>query len=194
MARLSGTPRLAVLASGSGTLLEAMLAQNLPIALVFTDRQCRALAIARRAGIPTSLIDRRRFGYRAGADWDREGFTRAVTAELQRHNADVVAMAGFMTVFTPSIFAEFPDRILNTHPALLPDHKGSTAVADALAAGVVETGCTIHLATPELDSGTILAQAKVTVRPGDTVDSLWERIKTAERRLYPAVLRQFLQT
>jgi phosphoribosylglycinamide formyltransferase 1 len=194
MARLSGAPRLAVLASGSGTLLEAMIAQNLPIALVLADRQCRALEIARRAGVSAVLIDRRRFGYRSGADWDRERFTTAVAGQLQRSGAGVIAMAGFMTVFTPSIFAKFPDRILNTHPALLPDFKGATAVADALAAGISETGCTIHFAAPELDSGTIIAQAEVPVRPGDTVGTLWERIKTAERRLYPAVLRQFLQT
>jgi phosphoribosylglycinamide formyltransferase-1 len=101
-------------------------------------------------------------------------------------------MAGFMTIFTPSIFAAFPGRILNTHPALLPDYKGSRAVADALASGATETGCSVHFATPELDSGTIIAQAKVPIEPGDTVATLWERIKTTERRLYPAVIRQFL--
>jgi phosphoribosylglycinamide formyltransferase-1 len=190
MARLA---RLAVLVSGSGTNLEAMLTQRLPVSLVLADRDCRALAVARTSGLPTALIDRRDFGYLPRASWDRTGFTQAVAAKLREHQIDIVAMAGFMTVLTPAIFAEFPGRILNTHPSLLPRFKGGRAVADTLAAGAAESGVTVHLASPELDSGTVVAQAKVPVLPHDTVSSLWERIKTAERRLYPAVLRGFME-
>jgi phosphoribosylglycinamide formyltransferase 1 len=186
--------RLAVLVSGTGSLLEAMIAGRLPIALVLADRTCRGLDIAQAAGLPTAVIDRRRFGFRLRAPWDREGFTAAVTQALQDRHIALVALSGFMTVFAPSIFEPYAGRILNTHPALLPDFKGGHAVADALAAGVAATGCTVHLATPELDSGTILAQAKVPILPGDTVDILWERIKQVERKLYPQVINNYLRS
>jgi len=101
---------------------------------------------------------------------------------------DLVAMAGFGTVMTQTVHDAFPDRILNTHPALLPAFPGWHGVRDALAAGVAETGCTVHLATLEMDAGPILAQQVVPVLPGDTEDSLHERIKVAERTLYPATV------
>ena len=83
--------------------------------------------------------------------------------------------------------------MLNTHPALLPAFKGWHAVADALGAGAAVTGCTVHIATLEVDEGPILAQEEVAVLPGDTVESLHERIKTVERQLYPATIRRFLE-
>jgi phosphoribosylglycinamide formyltransferase-1 len=101
---------------------------------------------------------------------------------------DLVAMAGFGTVMTQTVHDAFPDRILNTHPALLPAFPGWYGVRDALAAGVAETGCTVHLATLEMDAGPILAQEVVPVLPGDTEESLHERIKVAERSLYPATV------
>ncbi len=112
---------------------------------------------------------------------------------LKRHQIDVVAMAGFGTIFTPYIFTVYPGRILNTHPALLPAFKGWHAVRDALAAGVKVTGCTVHIATEEVDEGPILAQEAVLVEPGDTEAALHERIKSVERRLYPETIRVFLQ-
>jgi phosphoribosylglycinamide formyltransferase-1 len=101
-------------------------------------------------------------------------------------------MAGFMTVLDKPVFDAFPGRVLNTHPALLPAFKGAHAVDEALAAGVKVTGCTVHLATPEVDDGPILAQEAVPVLPGDTVESLHERIKAVERRLYPHTIKEFL--
>ena len=101
-------------------------------------------------------------------------------------------MAGFMTILKEPMFEAYGGHILNIHPALLPDFKGDTAVADALAAGVKVTGSTIHIATTELDEGPILRQLRVPVEPGDDVDSLWERIKIEERKLYPEVLRDIL--
>jgi phosphoribosylglycinamide formyltransferase-1 len=107
--------------------------------------------------------------------------------------AVLVSGAGTILEAMPAagLFTAFPDRVLNTHPSLLPDFPGAHAVADALAAGVPTTGCTVHLATAALDNGPILAQTPVPVRPGDTPSILQERIKTVERRLYPAVIKSY---
>jgi phosphoribosylglycinamide formyltransferase-1 len=187
-------PRLAVLVSGTGTNLESILAAGLPVDLVLADRHCRALQLAANRQVPTALISRTRFGYRPRATWDRGGFTRAIDAELEANQIDLVAMAGFMTILGPGIFEAYSDRILNTHPSLLPAFKGAHAVPLALAAGVPQTGVTVHVATSALDSGRILAQATVPVLPGDTESTLHARIKVAEHTLYPATIRDYLAT
>jgi phosphoribosylglycinamide formyltransferase-1 len=184
-------PRLAVLVSGVGSILDAIIAAGVPVSLVVADRTCRGLELAETHGIKTRLVDRRDYGYALRREWDRTGFTRAVAEALDREQIDLVAMAGFMTVFAPVIFTRYENRILNTHPSLLPTFKGEHAVPQALAAGVAETGCTVHIATAELDSGRILAQERVPVLPGDTPDSLQERIKVVERRLYPATIEAY---
>ena len=176
--------RLAVLVSGSGTILQAMFDAGLPVTAVLSDRPCAALALARDHGVADELIDRRGFGG-YGPSFDRDGFTATVAATLVAHQVDLVAMAGFGTVMAQAVHSAFPDRILNTHPALLPDFPGWHGVRDALAAGVAETGCTVHLATLEMDAGPILAQHVVPVLAGDTEETLHERIKVAERTLYP---------
>ena len=177
--------RLAVLVSGSGTLLEAMLAHGTPVSVVASDRPCRGLDIASLAGIPTVLVDRQAFGG-FGPGFDRDAYSAALADELR--GSDVIAMAGFGTVVTQAFHDVFPGRVLNTHPSLLPHFKGWHAVRDALAAGVGETGCTVHVATEALDDGPILAQRVVTILDGDTEESLHERIKEVERSLYPHVL------
>ena len=111
-----------------------------------------------------------------------------MSATLVAHQVDLVAMAGFGTVMSEAVHRAFPGRILNTHPALLPAFPGWHGVRDALAAGVPETGCTVHLATLEMDAGPILAQEVVPVLPGDTEETLHERIKVVERTLYPATV------
>ena len=179
--------RLAVLVSGSGTILEAMFAAGLPVSVVLSDRPCAALELAERHGVAAELVDRAAFGG-FGPQFDRDGFTTSVAATLVAHQVDLVAMAGFGTVLTAAVHRAYPDRILNTHPALLPSFPGWHGVRDALAAGVAETGCTVHLATLEMDAGPILAQQVVPVLPGDTEETLHERIKVAERTLYPATV------
>src|SRR5262245_55823346 len=134
---------LAVLASGVGTLLEAMLATGLEPAVVVADRPCRALEVADGAGVPAVLVRRQSFG----PSFDRAGYTDRVVATLADHGVGTVAMAGFMTVFTEALFVAHPGRVLNSHPSLLPAFPGAQAVADALAAGVDVTGCTVHIAT-----------------------------------------------
>ncbi len=179
--------RLGVLVSGSGTILSAMFDARLPVTTVLSDRPCAALAMATEQGAAVELIDRRTYGG-FGPDFDRDGFSATVAATLVAHQLDLVAMAGFGTVLGQSVHDAFPDRILNTHPALLPAFPGWHGVRDALKAGVAETGCTVHLATLEMDAGPILAQQRVPVLVDDTEATLHERIKVAERTLYPATI------
>lgn len=180
---------LGVLASGSGTNLEAILEANLSVAVVVTDRVCRALEVADSAGVAAELVERESYG----PDFDRDAYTHRVVDVLKRHEVGVVAMAGFGTILSQAVHDAYPGRILNTHPALLPAFKGWHAVEDALAAGVKVTGCTVHVATLEVDAGPIVAQEAVPVLPGDTKEALHERIKAVERRLYPATIRTFME-
>ena len=162
-----------------------------PVVLVLGDRPCRALEIAGAAGIEAELVDRQAYGG-FGEGFDRAGFTRKVTEVLKRRDIDLVAMAGFGTVLAGPLFVAFPGRVLNTHPALLPAFPGWHAVDEALAAGAAVTGCTVHLATVETDAGPVLAQEEVPILAGDTVESLHERIKQVERRLYPATVKKMI--
>lgn len=183
--------KLAVLVSGTGSLLQAMIDARLPISFVAADRPCKGLERATAASIETRLLARKDF--KRDGVFDRDRYTEAMLAELQSRNIELVAMAGFMTVFSPLMFERFRGQILNTHPSLLPDFKGEQAVADALAARAKESGFTIHEATAKLDDGPILAQERVPVLPGDTVETLWERIKEKERARYPALLKELLE-
>jgi phosphoribosylglycinamide formyltransferase-1 len=180
--------QIAVLASGTGSLLEALLEADLPIAVVLVDRHCRAEEIAAKAGLPVAVVVRKDFS----SAFDREGFTHEVVSALAPFPVDLVVMAGFGTILATPVHAAYPARILNTHPALLPAFKGWHAVDEALAAGVKVTGCTVHVAELEVDEGVILAQEAVPVLPDDTVESLHERIKIVERKLYPETIRAAL--
>lgn len=178
-----------MLVSGTGSILDAMIDAGVPVALVAADRPCRGLEIAAEAGIATELVERDRFD----AGFDRDAYSAQLAAVLQGHGLDLVAMAGFGTVLTQPMQDAFGGRLLNTHPALLPSFKGWHAVRDALAYGVKVTGCTVHVAGLDVDTGPILAQEAVAVLPDDTEDSLQERIKTVERRLYPATLLSIIE-
>jgi phosphoribosylglycinamide formyltransferase-1 len=182
--------RLGVLASGSGTILQAFLDDGIPVALVLVDRPCAAVERAEVAGVPVEVVERESFG----PDFDRPAYTHRVVDALKRHEIDLVAMAGFGTILSQEMHDAFPGRIVNTHPALLPAFKGWHAVRDALAAGVKVTGCTVHVATLEVDEGPILAQEAVPVLPDDTEETLHERIKEVERRIYPRVVRSVLES
>ena len=181
--------RLGVLASGAGSNLKAMIGAGLPVVVVVVDRPCGALDVAAASGIPGELVKRDTFG----PAFDRGAYTQQVVDALERHAVDVVAMAGYGTILEKHIHEAFPGRVLNTHPALLPAFPGWHAVEDALAAGVKVTGVTVHLATLEVDAGPILAQEAVPVLPDDTVETLHERIKDVERRLYPATIKELTQ-
>lgn len=180
---------IGVLASGSGTILAALLDEDLPVRVVVMDRPGRAAEVAEAAGVPVELVERRSFG----PDFDRSAYTEAVVAALEPYHVELLAMAGFGTVLEKQIHDAYPGRILNTHPALLPAFKGWHAVEDALAAGVKVTGCTVHVATLEVDEGPILAQEAVGVLDTDTVETLHERIKQVERRIYPEAIRRMIR-
>ncbi len=176
------------MASGTGTILQALIDADLPIGLVLADRECTALKRAEEAHIKTSLVERDSFA----GDFDRDAYTERVVVALQSAGIGLVAMAGFGTILGRSIFEAFPGRIINTHPSLLPDFKGWHAVDDALRSGVTQTGCTVHIATALVDEGPILAQESIPIYEGETVENLHERIKEVERRLYPMVLQQLV--
>ncbi len=177
--------RIGVLASGSGTILHAMLDRgDLPIAMVLVDRECGAVDVAAAHNIATEIVARRDFT----SGFDRVEYTREVVSTLDAHNLDLIAMAGFGTILEWPIHEAYSGRMINTHPALLPSFKGWHAVRDALAFGVKVTGCTVHVVTLAVDDGPILAQEAVPVFDDDTEATLHERIKAVERRLYPEVI------
>jgi phosphoribosylglycinamide formyltransferase-1 len=181
--------RVAVLASGSGTILDTALHEGIPVEIVVVDRPCGATEVAQRHGVAWELVERTSFG----DDFDRDAYTERVLKVLRAHDIGLVVMAGFGTILAPTMFEALPGRVLNTHPALLPAFKGWHAVEEALAYGVKVTGCTVHVATAEVDDGPILAQAAVPVLADDTPASLHERIKVVERRIYVDTVKAILE-
>lgn len=166
-----------------------MLESGVPVRLVLVDRPCGATEVATRHGVRSLFVERGTYG----PTFDRDGYSRRVAEALAAEGIGLVVMAGFGTVFSRPLFEAFDGRVLNTHPALLPAFKGWHAVEEALAAGVKITGCTVHVATEEVDAGPILAQEAVPVLPDDDVSSLHERIKVVERRLYVDTVKQILE-
>ncbi len=182
--------RVAVLISGRGSnmaaLIEAAKAKDYPaeIALVLSNRPAApGLVRAREAGIATAVIDHRPFGA------DREAFERALDAALSARNIDLVCLAGFMRLFTPWLVTRWSGRMLNVHPALLPQFKGLDTHRRALEAGVERHGATVHFVVAETDSGPIVAQEAIPVLAGDTEETLAARVLEVEHRIYPQALR-----
>ncbi len=181
--------RVVVLLSGHGSNLQALLdaaadpAFGARVVLVVSDRpDAYGLRRATQAGIPTAVV--------APADHpDRAAFDEALREVVAAAEPDVVCLAGFMRILGKVFVHAFPDRIVNTHPSLLPAFRGAHAVRDALAYGVRLTGCTVHLVDEEVDHGPVLFQAAVPVADGDDETSLHERIKQEEHRLLPAAVR-----
>jgi len=166
-----------------------MLAADVPVQLVAVDRPCRATSIAASNGIAAAELLRSEWG----GSFDRVAYTAALVAELERHNIDLVVMAGFGTILDQPMYDRYSGHILNTHPSLLPSFPGWHAVDDALAHGVKVTGCTVHLAELEVDTGPILAQVAVPVLDDDTAATLHERIKEVERELYVSTVQDILR-
>ena len=168
--------------------MDAMVEAGLPITLVVSDRPCPAMEKAAGHDVEAVVVCRDSFG----DDFDRDGYTLRLTDLLEERGVTLVAMAGFGTVLGQPVYDRYAGRILNTHPALLPAYPGWHAVADALADGATVSGCTVHRATLEVDSGPILAHETVPVLPDDDEASLHERIKVVERRLYVDTIRAIL--
>jgi phosphoribosylglycinamide formyltransferase 1 len=184
--------RIVVLASGSGTLLQSLLdavtagALDAEIVAVGSDAEgCAALSRASAAGIPT-------FVEAPAAHPDRNAWNEALTARVLEFDPDWIVSAGFMRILGPVFVDAFPGQIINTHPALLPAFPGAHAVRDALRYGVTVTGCTVHLVDHGVDTGPILAQRAVDVRPGEDEAALHERIKQMERPLLVETLARLI--
>ncbi|WP_299126428.1 phosphoribosylglycinamide formyltransferase [uncultured Alcanivorax sp.] len=183
------THQLAVLISGSGTNLQAIMdAQkagtlDAEIAVVFSNRANAAgLERAAQAGIPTASLDHRDYP-------DREQFDQAMIEVLTPYAPDTVVLAGFMRILSAVFVRHYAGRLINIHPSLLPKYRGLNTHARALEAGDSEHGCSIHFVTEELDGGPLIAQAPIAVHANDTVDSLSKRVQQREHLLYPQVLQ-----
>jgi phosphoribosylglycinamide formyltransferase 1 len=184
-----GRKRVALLISGRGSnmssLIEAAKRLDYPaeIALVLSNRpEAQGLQRATAERLATAVVDHTGFGD------NREAFERAVQTHLDAHRIDIVCLAGFMRLFTPSFVSHWSGRMLNIHPALLPSFKGLNTHQRALEAGVKIHGATVHFVVPEVDSGPIIAQAAVPVLEEDTPETLAARVLAAELRLYPLAL------
>jgi phosphoribosylglycinamide formyltransferase 1 len=180
------TARVAVLASGAGTNLQALLDDPVVgtwVTLVISDRSdANALDRARARSVEAVHVDPAGFA-------DRSAFDHALVGTLRDHAIDIVALAGYMRIAGPELVGAFRDRMLNVHPALLPAFPGTSAVADALAWGVKVTGVTVHLVDEQIDHGPVVFQEAIEIAPDDDGESLEERVHEAEHRLLPAAVR-----
>jgi phosphoribosylglycinamide formyltransferase 1 len=185
--------RLGVLISGRGSNLQAIIDAiadgrlSATIAVVISNRiDAAGLNRARAAGIDGLYLNPRAYD-------DRDAYDSAIADALEAHRVDLVCLAGFMRLVGARLLGAFPNRILNIHPSLLPSFPGLDAQRQALEHGVLITGATVHLVTSELDGGPIVAQAAVPVLPGDTIETLSERVLVEEHRIYPEAIRLLLE-
>jgi len=177
---------IGVLVSGEGTNLQALIDQGLPVVAVASNKPgVRALRRAEEAGIPAASFPLEDYSSRAERDL-------AMADWLEQHGASLIVCAGYMHLLTPSFLDRFPGRVVNVHPSLLPAFPGTRSIEEALAAGATETGVTVHLVDEGVDSGPILAQERIPILPGDTPDTLRERLQSVEHRLLPQVVRSLL--
>jgi phosphoribosylglycinamide formyltransferase-1 len=181
--------RVAILISGRGSnmraLIEAAKANDFPaeIVLVLSNvADAGGLDFARRHGIPTEVVEHKKFP-------SREIFDNAMHVALQRAQTEIVALAGFMRLLSPRFVENWRGRMINIHPSLLPAYKGLHTHKRAIEAGEKFAGCTVHFVTPELDDGPAILQAKVPVLPGDTEEALAARVLEQEHKIYPEALR-----
>lgn len=181
--------RVVILISGRGSNMEALIAARLPvtIAAVISNRpDARGLETARQVGIPTCVVDHKRY---AG----RDAFDAALAEVIDGYAPDLVVLAGFMRILTPGFVERYSGRLLNIHPSLLPAFPGLHTHEQAVAAGVRVHGATVHFVTADLDHGPVVIQAVVPVRPDDTAEVLAARVLREEHRIYPQAVRWFAE-
>jgi phosphoribosylglycinamide formyltransferase 1 len=177
--------RIVILISGRGSNMEAIFKARLPLeiaAVISNETDAKGLATAQAEGVPTAVIPHRAFA-------DRAAFDAALAAEIDRHQPDLVVLAGFMRVLTEGFVKRYSGRMINIHPSLLPSFTGLYTHRRALEAGVRLHGCTVHFVTPGLDSGPIIIQAAVPVLDDDTEDTLAARVLAEEHRIFPQAIR-----
>lgn len=176
-----------VLVSGSGTNLQALLADGVPVCAVASNVDgVRALERGRRAGVDAAAFPLDRHASREERDL-------AMAEWFSEHGVQLVVCAGYMHLLTPSFLGRFPNRVINIHPALLPAFPGMHAIEEALAAGVEVTGVTVHYVDEGIDTGPVIRQEPVPIEAGDTVESLRARIQKVEHRLLPEVVHRLLE-
>lgn len=192
--RLSGKMKLAVLISGSGSNLQAILDASAKTdfpaqvdVVISNVPDAFGLTRAKQAGIPTISIDHREYP-------DRHSFENALQSALSTYEVDLICLAGFMRILTSEFIAQWPDKIINTHPALLPKFGGPGMYGNhvhkaVLAAGETQSGPTIHYVIPEVDKGEIIAQSRVDVKENDTAETLAKRVLEQEHVLYPEAIK-----
>ncbi len=181
--------RVVVLLSGRGSNFQAIAEANLPIeivAVISNRPQAAGLAYARARGLAAVALDH-------AAHPDREAFDALLADQIDRHQPDLVVLAGYMRILGPAFIAHYEGRLLNIHPSLLPMFPGLKTHERALAEGVKIHGCTVHFVTAQLDHGPIVIQAAVPVRADDTADTLAARVLTQEHRIYPQAIRWFAE-
>lgn len=179
--------RIVILISGRGSNMEALLKAKLPceVAAVISNKADAAgLAIAKQHGIATAAISHKDFA-------NREAFDAALAQEIDRHQPDLVVLAGFMRILTAGFVNHYAGRLINIHPSLLPAYTGVDTHERALKDGVKIHGCTVHFVTADLDHGPIIIQAAVPVRQDDTPATLSARVLHEEHRVFPQVVRWF---
>lgn len=180
---------LVILISGRGSNMQALLEAGLPInrvVVISNDPDAEGLKIAASLGALVSCIDHRNFQ-------SREAFDAALADEIDRHQPDLIALAGFMRILTDGFVLRYQGRLLNIHPSLLPAYPGLQTHRRALQDGVRIHGCTVHFVTAAVDHGPIVIQAAVPVMPDDTPQILASRVLQAEHRIYPQAVRWFFQ-
>jgi len=178
---------IVVLISGRGSNMRALLEAGLPVSAVISNRaDAEGLAAAAARGVATRVVEHRQYA-------TREAFDAALAGAIDAFAPRLVALAGFMRIFTPGFVSRYDRRMLNIHPSLLPAFPGLHTHEKALAAGVKVHGCTVHFVTPELDHGPIVVQAAVPVRAGDDAAALAARVLKQEHIVYPRAVRWFLE-
>ena len=179
---------IVILISGRGSNMQAVVEAAVPNAdiraVLSNNENAAGLAWASSRGIATAALNHKNFP-------DRESFDRAMMELIDRHQPDLVVLAGFMRILTPAFCAHYEGRLINIHPSLLPAFTGLHTHERALAAGCRVAGCTVHFVTPELDCGPVIAQGVVPILDGDTVDDIAVRVLKVEHQLLPQAVADF---
>jgi phosphoribosylglycinamide formyltransferase 1 len=181
--------RIAILISGRGSNMQALLGATLPgkvSAVISNNPEAAGLLVARENGVPTAVVNHRDHP-------DRASFERTLAEAIDAYSPDLLVLAGFMRILTAQFVQRYAGRSINIHPSLLPAFTGIHTHRRALEEGVRLHGCTVHFVTPELDHGPIIAQAAVPVLPDDTESTLGARVLREEHRILPQVVRWFLE-
>lgn len=180
------TKKIAVFASGNGSNFQ-VLAEQFPIALLFSDKKnAYALERAEQLGVPSYTFELREFA-------DKVAYEQALVDLLNDHQIDLVVLAGYMKIVGQTLLAAYEGRIINIHPAYLPEFPGAHGIRDAWEAGVAESGVTVHYVDAGVDTGQIIKQVRVPRLETDTLESFEERIHQAEYQIYPQVVRELVK-